>query len=67
VKNHFYSKLRKVVRRLNKGEPPLPAPNSLEPPVPVALLSRIVAATEARFRPTSKFSDDWIEFATGKQ
>lgn len=49
VKNHFYSRLRRAVRQLNRF-----AAEQSEEQISIELLYRIIETTEERFKPNSR-------------
>ena len=65
VKNHFYSKLRKAVRRLNRaagGEQGRRGPREIR----LETLYKLIEITEERFRSNSKVDDELIETCLGR-
>lgn len=63
VKNHFYSKLRKSVRKLNK----LINDYFREEykPIKESALSRIVKTTESKFKNSTKIDEELADFCNG--
>lgn len=63
VKNHFYSKLRKSVRRLNKfiADYLHKTHDYISP----RLLSKIVEISESRFRSTMRVDEETVEYSIG--
>lgn len=65
VKNHFYSKLRKAVRRLNKLV--LEHQERQLHIIKLAVLYKIIETTEERFKNNTKMDEEVVETCVGKQ
>lgn len=63
VKNHFYSKLRKAVRRLNKLITDYFSTQHKF--IKESVLSRIVKTTESKFKNNSKIDEELADFCNG--